>query len=61
MVGSEIVNLKLEACADIAALITQAISDDPPAVIAKGGFIRPGFSTELDRIIAGSRGSLRSA
>src|SRR6185503_13192316 len=36
-------------------LITQAITADPPAVIAKGGFIRPGFSAELDGIIASSR------
>lgn len=52
---SKIVNLKLDACADISTLIAQAIVDDPPAVIAKGGFIRPGFSAELDGIIASSR------
>ena len=45
----------LDACSDIADLIAQAIVDDPPAVIAKGGFIRPGFSAELDGIIAGCR------
>ncbi len=48
-------NLSLDPCPDIVTLITQAISDDPPAVMAKGGFIRPGFSAELDGIIAGSR------
>ncbi|GIK39460.1 MAG: DNA mismatch repair protein MutS [Chloroflexota bacterium] len=52
---SKIVNLKLDACADISNLIAQAIVDDPPAVIGKGGFIRPGFSAELDGIIASSR------
>jgi DNA mismatch repair protein MutS len=52
---SKIVNLKLDACADIVLLIAQAIVDDPPAIIAKGGFIRPGFSAELDGIIASSR------
>jgi DNA mismatch repair protein MutS len=45
----------LNPCADMASLISQAIVDDPPAVIAKGGFIRTGFSAELDGIIAGSR------
>ncbi|MBI1879365.1 MAG: DNA mismatch repair protein MutS, partial [Chloroflexi bacterium] len=52
---SKIQNLKLDACADIVSLIAQAIVDDSPAVIAKGGFIRPGFSAELDGIIASSR------
>jgi DNA mismatch repair protein MutS len=52
---SKIQNLKLDSCADISTLIAQAIVDDPPAVIAKGGFIRPGFSAELDGIIASSR------
>ncbi|MBE7471539.1 MAG: DNA mismatch repair protein MutS [Anaerolineales bacterium] len=52
---SPISHLKLDACADISSLIAQAIVDDPPAVIAKGGFIRPGFSAELDGIIASSR------
>ncbi|MBE7554018.1 MAG: DNA mismatch repair protein MutS [Anaerolineales bacterium] len=52
---SKIENLKLDACADISNLVAQAIVDDPPAVIAKGGFIRPGFSAELDGIIASSR------
>jgi DNA mismatch repair protein MutS len=52
---SPISNLKLDPCTDISSLIAQAIVDDPPAVIAKGGFIRPGFSAELDGIIASSR------
>lgn len=52
---SKIANLKLDSCSDIVSLIAQAIVDDPPAVIAKGGFIRPGFSAELDGIIASSR------
>lgn len=47
--------LNLDACRDIAELIAQAIVDEPPAIIAKGGFIRPGFSAELDGIIAGCR------
>ena len=47
--------LRLDPCADIVTLIGQAIIDDPPAVIAKGGFIRPGFSAELDGLLTGSR------
>ncbi|MBN1993598.1 MAG: DNA mismatch repair protein MutS [Anaerolineae bacterium] len=47
--------LKLDPCSNIAQLIAQAIVDDPPAVVSKGGFIRPGFSAELDSILAGSR------
>lgn len=47
--------LDLDACRDMADLIAQAIVDDPPAIVAKGGFIRPGFSAELDGIIAGCR------
>jgi DNA mismatch repair protein MutS len=46
---------QLDACADIVQLIGQAIADDPPATLAKVGFIRPGFSAELDGIIANSR------
>lgn len=44
-----------DACPDVAALIAQAIADEPPAVLSKVGVIRPGFSAELDGIIAGSR------
>jgi DNA mismatch repair protein MutS len=51
---SKIIN-QLDPCPDIAQLIAQAIADDPPAVISKGGFIRPGFSAELDGIVAGAR------
>jgi len=46
---------KLDCCTDIAQLIGEAIADDPPAVVSKGGFIRPGFSAELDSIMNGSR------
>ncbi|MCB0211602.1 MAG: DNA mismatch repair protein MutS [Anaerolineae bacterium] len=42
-------------CHDIVQLIEQAIADEPPATLGKVGFIRSGFSEELDRIIAGSR------
>ncbi|GAB4425987.1 MAG: DNA mismatch repair protein MutS [Anaerolineae bacterium] len=52
---SAISNLPLDGCADIVSLIGQAIADEPPALLTKVGFIRPGFSAELDGIIAGSR------
>jgi DNA mismatch repair protein MutS len=52
---SPISNLKLDSCPDLVTLIAQAIADDPPAVITKSGFIRPGFSAELDGIIASAR------
>lgn len=40
---------------DIVQLINQAIAEEPPATLGKVGIIRPGFSAELDEIIAGSR------
>jgi DNA mismatch repair protein MutS len=46
---------RLDSCPDVINLISQAIADEPPAVLSKVGVIRPGFSTELDSIIAGSR------
>ncbi len=52
---SALPNLSLDPCADIATLIGEAIVDDPPAVVSKGGFIRAGFSAELDSIMEGSR------
>ncbi len=45
----------LDSCPDIVQLIAQAIADEPPAVLSKVGVIRPGFSAELDGIIASSR------
>lgn len=46
---------QLHPCDDVVSLIGAAISDEPPAVLSKVGVIRPGFSAELDAIIAGSR------
>ncbi len=37
------------------ALLEQAITEDPPATIANIGIIQPGFSAELDDILANSR------
>lgn len=46
---------QLDGCPEIVALIAHAIAAEPPAVLSKVGVIRPGFSAELDGIIAGSR------
>ena len=46
---------QLDPCEDVASLIAEAIVDDPPATLANGGVIRPGFSAELDSVTAASR------
>jgi DNA mismatch repair protein MutS len=45
----------LDLCQDVEILVGQAIVDDPPATLSAGGVIRPGFSAELDNIVAASR------
>jgi DNA mismatch repair protein MutS len=45
----------LDRCQEVIQLISQAIVDDPPATLSAGGVIRPGFSAELDNILAASR------
>jgi DNA mismatch repair protein MutS len=45
----------LDPLPDIAGLIAQALVDEPPAQVSAGGLIRPGFSAELDGIIAASQ------
>ena len=44
-----------DSCADIAALLATAITDEPPATLANSGIIRPGFSAELDGIHLATR------
>ena len=46
---------RLDPCAEIALLLSEAIADDPPATLASGGVIRPGFSAELDGVLAAAR------
>ncbi|MBC7263498.1 MAG: DNA mismatch repair protein MutS [Chloroflexi bacterium] len=46
---------ELDPCPDVVALISQAIVPEPPATIAAGGVIAPGFSAELDGIAAAAR------
>ncbi len=38
----------LPNCQEIHALLTEAIDDDPPAVLGKGTVLRPGYAAELD-------------
>jgi DNA mismatch repair protein MutS len=45
----------LDPCQDVVALLDQALVDDPPTTLTTGGVIRPGFSAELDNILAASR------
>jgi DNA mismatch repair protein MutS len=45
----------LQACEEVAALISRAIADDPPAGLDQGGTVRPGFSPELDELRSASR------
>ncbi|MCS7003332.1 MAG: MutS family DNA mismatch repair protein, partial [Dehalococcoidia bacterium] len=46
---------RLDPCADVVGLIQRAIRDDPPATLAEGGVIRPGYAAELDDLNAASR------
>ena len=46
---------ELDQCDDVADLISHAIADDPPVTLSAGGVIQPGFSAELDSILAASR------
>ncbi len=41
----------LDPCPDVASLIASAIVDDPPSSVSRGGFIRRGFSDELDGLL----------
>jgi DNA mismatch repair protein MutS len=50
---------EFDPCEEVASLIEEAIVDDPPATLASGGVIKPGFSAELDSIIAASKDAKR--
>jgi DNA mismatch repair protein MutS len=47
--------LALDACQDVVDLVAQALVEDPPATLASGGVIRPGFSAELDNVTVAAR------
>jgi len=42
----------LVTCTEAVDLIARAIADDPPATTMRGGYIRSGYSEELDRVTA---------
>ena len=46
---------QLDPCEEVASLVEEAIVDDPPATLASGGVIKPGFSAELDSVATASR------
>ncbi len=46
---------ELPLCAEVLALLEAAIADDPPATLATPGVFRPGYSAELDDLVAKSR------
>ena len=43
-------NLEISELSDIAALVRNAIKEDPPALMKDGGYINDGFNEELDRL-----------
>lgn len=45
---------RLSPCSEALSLLEQAIADDPPATTQNTGIIRPGYSAELDGVIAAS-------
>jgi len=42
------VNRRIHYLEDVCNLVDNTLTDDPPAVMKDGGYIRPGFSAELD-------------
>ena len=52
---------EMDDLSDIGAKIAAAIVDEPPFSVREGGFIRPGFSAEVDRlhdILKGGKGTI---
>ncbi len=45
----------LHLCQDERQLLEAAISEEPPATLQNSGIIRPGYSGELDNVVAASR------
>ena len=41
---------RLTLCEEVTALVDEAIVDEPPAQLADGGYIRPGYNEELDAL-----------
>ena len=49
-------NSEIDPLSEIAALVENAIAENPPALTKDGGYIRDGFNEELDRLREISRG-----
>jgi DNA mismatch repair protein MutS len=48
--GDDLLSLGTDLCADIEAKVVATLADDAPAATKEGGFIRAGFSVELDEL-----------
>ena len=48
--GDDLLSLGTDLCADIEAKVVATLADDAPAATKEGGFIRAGFSAELDKL-----------
>ena len=48
---------RIRAFPEVIDVIGRAIVDQPPALTSEGGMIRPGFSAELDSLLAGASGA----
>ncbi len=46
---------ELDPLEDLFLLLQEALTDQPPATMAEGGVIRPGYNQELDRLVSFSR------
>lgn len=42
----------LTALPELAELLNRAVVDEPPTTLREGGFIRPGYNEELDKLVA---------
>jgi DNA mismatch repair protein MutS len=49
------VQREIDPCEDVQELLKDAITVDPPATLANIGVIQPGFSEELDQVLADSK------
>jgi DNA mismatch repair protein MutS len=54
--GEDLLVLGADLCADVETRVAATLADDAPAIAKDGGFIRPGFSAELDELRAVASG-----
>jgi DNA mismatch repair protein MutS len=48
--GEDLLSLGSDLCADVEAKVVATLADDAPAATKDGGFVRAGFSAELDQL-----------